>query len=84
MRIRPERVEVIPEGRERSRVRLMRPEEGRRLKAFIVPAPGADSARLKREVKNLIKDALTPPERPVIFTLGASLPKSNFGKDRDW
>lgn len=68
-----------------ARVRLMRQEEGCRLKAFIVPATeNADPKTLRRELKKMCKSGLSAPERPVSFTFGPSLPRGEFGKDADW
>jgi 4-coumarate--CoA ligase len=66
------------------RVRLMRPEEGGRLKAFIVPAEGTDTRYLRKELKKFCRNRLTAPERPVHFTFGAAILKNDFGKELDW
>jgi 4-coumarate--CoA ligase len=55
-----------------------------RLKAFVVPAPAADAARLPAALAAWCAARLTPPERPVRFDLGAALPRSAMGKDADW
>jgi len=81
-------------------VRLMRSDEGRRLKAFVVvrPAPGAaadDSdaqdaaqaaahAALIEELANWIAARLSAPECPAAFTFGARLPRQASGKPADW
>jgi acyl-coenzyme A synthetase/AMP-(fatty) acid ligase len=66
-------------------VRLMRPEEGHRLKAFIVPRPelppGDD---WQTELRRWIDGRLTPPERPRALRFGPALPQGTMGKDADW
>jgi 4-coumarate--CoA ligase (photoactive yellow protein activation family) len=67
------------------KVRLMRPQEGARLKAFVVPTRAdADLTGLRMELKQLCQTRLTTPERPVSFQFGPALPHNNFGKDADW
>lgn len=66
-------------------VRLMRPEEGTRLKAFIVPRRlDIDHADLQARLHSWVSEHLTTPERPKAFTFGEQLPKSSMGKDGDW
>lgn len=66
-------------------VRLMRPDEGTRLKAFIVPAPGVpDLADLEIELRDWTASHLTTPERPQSLRFGAQLPVSDTGKAADW
>lgn len=66
-------------------VRLMRPEEGSRLKAFIVPkASGIDQAGLQLRLHTWVAQQLTTAERPKAFTFGEHLPKGGMGKDADW
>ena len=70
-------------------VRLMRPEEGWRLKAFVVPdtVPDAaigDRAELRRELRRWLRDKVEAPERPGSITLGAVLPLDAQGKAADW
>jgi 4-coumarate--CoA ligase len=55
-----------------------------RLKAFVVPAPGAEAASLPGLLARWCAERMTPPERPVRFTLGAALPRGPMGKDADW
>lgn len=83
----PKRIEKIllthPAVKE-CRVRLMRPEEGDRLKVFVVvredcPQPTADELRAFLNRHNL-----TIHEIPRSFTFGAQLPISDLGKDADW
>lgn len=65
-------------------VRLMAPEEGARLKAFIVPAPGADWDRLSAELWSWTEARLGAPARPKAYTLGERLPRNPMGKLTDW
>nr|WP_229482225.1 AMP-binding protein [Massilia sp. JS1662] len=65
-------------------VRLMRPDEGRRLKAFVVAEPGADADVLRAELPGWIAERLTAPERPVAWTFGPRLPRQASGKPADW
>jgi long-chain acyl-CoA synthetase len=74
-------------------VRLMRPDEGRRLKAFVVPRPlpdgdaGARDARdagLGDELAAWLAQRLSAPERPAAFSFGARLPRQASGKPADW
>lgn len=66
-------------------VRLMRPEEGNRLKAFVVPRDGgADSAGLHAALSAWVGARLTAPERPRAFSFGNALPVDGRGKAADW
>ncbi|QJE02699.1 AMP-binding protein [Massilia forsythiae] len=80
-------------------VRLMRPDEGTRLKAFVVPRDGhlhatgdaagdADGAKdaggLGAELAAWIGARLPAPERPAAYTFGARLPRQASGKPGDW
>lgn len=66
-------------------VRLMRPDEGTRLKAFVVPADAsADGPSLAALLHAWSREALSAAERPVSLTLGDSLPVGSNGKPRDW
>ena len=66
-------------------VRLMGPGEGTRLKAFIVPAPGAPSAsQLRADLHTWIESELAAPERPKALRFGAALPTTANGKLADW
>ncbi|MDO5536608.1 MAG: AMP-binding protein [Desulfovibrionaceae bacterium] len=64
-------------------VRPMRPEEGSRLKAFVVPAGGCGERAVRAAVRRAVR-ALLPEERPGSLTLGDRLPVSDMGKLRDW
>lgn len=72
-----------PQVREAA-VRLMRPDEGRRLKAFVVAQPGADVDLLRAELPGWTAERLTAPERPVAWTFGPRLPRQAGGKPADW
>lgn len=66
-------------------VRLMRPEEGTRLKAFVVTRPAASrGADVLPELQQWIDRQLTTPERPKAIRFGPELPKSPSGKAADW
>jgi 4-coumarate--CoA ligase (photoactive yellow protein activation family) len=74
-------------------VRLMRADEGRRLKAFIVPRAPIDDigriddigeAALREELAAWIAARLPAPECPAAFTFGARLPRQASGKPADW
>lgn len=66
-------------------VRLMRPDEGTRLKAFVVPrADAGDAAALRQALSAWIAERLTPPERPAVFSFGPALPRQLNGKLADW
>jgi 4-coumarate--CoA ligase (photoactive yellow protein activation family) len=61
-------------------VRLMRPDEGARLKAFEVARAGLDAAALA----DWCGARLATPERPAAFTFGTRLPRQAGGKPGDW
>lgn len=66
-------------------VRLMRPSEGSRLKAFIVPDdPGTDADVLRHGLDALAADELSAPERPRAYSFGPALPTDPMGKATDW
>lgn len=66
-------------------VRLMRADEGDRLKAFIVPSARVeDDASFVGALRRWIDETLTAPERPKAIALGASLPRGPMGKLTDW
>ena len=66
-------------------VRLMRPDEGNRLKAFVVPAtPPADETALATALASWLRQHLSSAERPVAFSFGAELPRQANGKPADW
>jgi long-chain acyl-CoA synthetase len=78
-----ERLQNLPEVAAAA-VRLMSPEEGERLKAFIVPAEGQDSATLAELLHAWCAHNLTAAERPKVFTFGSTLPHNALGKESDW
>lgn len=67
-------------------VRLMRPEEGARLKAFVVPRPGWTAAGTDAQaaLRAWIDQELAPAERPRAIRFGAYLPATPAGKPADW
>ena len=67
-------------------VRLMRPDEGTRLKAFVVPRAEATAgtSALLAELVEWIDRHLTAPERPKAIRSGSSLPVTASGKHADW
>jgi 4-coumarate--CoA ligase len=66
-------------------VRLMRPDEGRRLKAFVVPRePGADPGALVARLWPWLEERLSAPECPKSIVVGSELPAGVFGKAADW
>lgn len=65
-------------------VRLMAPEEGVRLKAFVVPAPGVDLASLRDDLWRWSEARLSAPARPKAYTMGDGLPRNAMGKLSDW
>ena len=67
-----------------AQVRLMRPDEGLRLKAYVVPLLPGDTAPLADQLAAWVRERLPPPARPVAFTFGAALPVGQQGKLADW
>ena len=65
-------------------VRLMRPDEGERLKAFIIPEQDSDISQLKSDLRAWTKHHLAPEERPRSWTFGRCLPTNIMGKESDW
>jgi long-chain acyl-CoA synthetase len=65
-------------------VRLMRPREGDRLKAFIVFRQGGVPNADVEEIEHWIQERLSPPERPASITTGSTLPRNEMGKPADW
>ncbi|WP_407927902.1 AMP-binding enzyme [Belnapia arida] len=55
-----------------------------RLKAFAIPAPGAEPQRLAAELEAWCRSAFPAPERPVRIDCGPALPVSELGKLTDW
>ena len=65
-------------------VRPMRPEEGDRLKAFVVPAAAADPDELSAALRRFAVATLTPAQRPGAYSFGPALPRTELGKLADW
>lgn len=65
-------------------VRLMRPEEGDRLKAYILIENDQNSDQLELALRVKIKGHLSPVERPAKWTFGNKLPVNIMGKATDW
>lgn len=66
-------------------VRLMRPEEGNRLKAFVVPASDAPASdELRAELHRFATAALASGERPGAYSFGPALLRTELGKLADW
>ena len=66
-------------------VRLMRPDEGTRLKAYVVPkALVTDRPAFLADLTGWIDGQLAMAERPKAIRLGDSLPLSESGKAADW
>ncbi|MEW7847108.1 AMP-binding protein [Massilia aurea] len=64
-------------------VRRMRPDEGGRLKAFIVPRDGA-AADLQAALHDWLRERLSAAECPAAYTFGPRLPRGASGKLTDW
>lgn len=71
-------------------VRAMRPDEGQRLKAFVVPRGSVPpegstgAAALRAELTAWMLERLSTPERPAAYSFGAALPRQASGKLSDW
>ncbi|MFA9394139.1 MAG: AMP-binding protein [Halodesulfovibrio sp.] len=66
-------------------VRLMRLDEGNRLKAFVLPRSSEpDTAALRAELYQLCRAHLRPAERPKKITFGTQFPVNAMGKAKDW
>ena len=63
----------------------MRPDEGDRLKAFVVPvATTAHEDALRLELRRFATASLSPAERPGAYAFGSALPRGAMGKLADW
>ena len=85
--VHPERVRAVllaHPGVEEARVRLMRPDEGDWLKAFVVAREGVEPEDLRDALGDWTRARLTAPERPRAITLGSALPVTPSGKPGDW
>jgi 4-coumarate--CoA ligase (photoactive yellow protein activation family) len=65
-------------------VRLMRADEGRRLKAFVVPSDAIGDEALRHALLDWCAERLTTAERPAAISFGARLPRQASGKPADW
>jgi len=67
-------------------VRLMRPDEGRRLKAFVVPRAGyaGRAGELREDLSRWVGERLATAERPAAWNIGERLPRQASGKPADW
>ena len=71
-------------------VRLMRPDEGDRLKAFVVPRDGVcmldkrAERNFRQELKTWLAERLATAAIPKSISLGDSLPITATGKATDW
>ncbi len=65
-------------------VRLMRPEEGHQLKAFVVLHEGCDEENIRKELRTFGKQKLKQEEQPARFTFGKDIPRGLVGKPADW
>ncbi|MDR2489104.1 MAG: AMP-binding protein [Desulfovibrio sp.] len=83
----PDHVAEVLQGHEGVRecsVRLMRPEEGHRLKAFVVPAPGWTAEALRPALSAFVRKRLEDVLRPAAYAFGEELPCGPVGKPSDW
>jgi 4-coumarate--CoA ligase (photoactive yellow protein activation family) len=55
-----------------------------RLKAFVVPHPGHDPARLSARIEHVAANRLSDPERPKAYRFGTAVPRTAMGKLEDW
>ena len=84
--VSPKRVETVLSQHpavKQCRVRLMRPDEGERLKAFIVLNEGYGPEQMA-DIRHFLSQRLTVHEVPRTLTFGEMLPTSVLGKDADW
>jgi 4-coumarate--CoA ligase (photoactive yellow protein activation family) len=68
-------------------VRLMRPDEGDRLKAFVVPVDDPDprsAENLGEDLMHWCAQKLAPAQCPRSFKMGPALPRTGMGKIMDW
>lgn len=65
-------------------VRLMRPGEGKRLKAFVVPRSSIEPDQVRLEVEAHLAVRLSVTELPRAITVGEALPRTSEGKLCDW
>lgn len=65
-------------------VRLMRPDEGQRLKAFVVLKDESRIGAFRRDIRTWLVQRLSASEIPKSLTFGTALPTNDMGKDADW
>lgn len=65
-------------------VRLMRADEGARLKAFVVGVGDVSKRTLITQLDGWLRPQLAVAERPASYTVGAALPRQRNGKLADW
>ena len=65
-------------------VRLMRPEEGQRLKAFVVPERNWDVNKLHESLVRFARQELSDAQRPTLYAFGKDIPRGLVGKPADW
>ena len=65
-------------------VRLMRPDEGTRMKAFIVPETTTWDDAGRKAFRIWLAENLSPAEIPKALTFGETLPVNAMGKMADW
>ena len=83
----PQYVSAILEKHEGVRqclVRLMRPDEGHRLKAFIVPETGWNERELHEALALFARKHLDDTQRPARYAFGDDIPRGPIGKPTDW
>jgi 4-coumarate--CoA ligase (photoactive yellow protein activation family) len=78
-----QRLAVLP-GVQQAWVRLMQPQEGQRLKAWIQPEDGVGEAHLRSQLLAWIERELSVPERPRHLTFSPLPPVNELGKAQDW
>jgi len=61
-------------------VRMMTPDEGDRLKAFMVLKDRQASVEKQNEIKKWIRNTFIPVERPAAIVFGHALPRNEIGK----
>lgn len=72
------------EGVAECAVRLMPPDEGDRLHAFVVPREGSDHKKILAALREQARKRLAPPERPAAYAFGTALPRNAMGKLTNW
>ena len=55
-----------------------------RLKAFIVLQNVNVTQQIRKEIREYVKNGLSPAEQPVVFDFGEDLPRNDLGKIVDW